>query len=334
MLKRRSVFLVCLLVIAATSLLITGCGGSESPEATGELKKITVMLDWVPNTNHTGLFVAKEKGWFEEEGLDVEIVNASQSGAAQMVASGQVPFGISYQEEVTMARDIGVPIVSIAAVIQHNTSGFASLKEDNIVSPKDFENKRYGGWGSPAEEAILKSLMGKYDADFSKVDFVNVGEADWFATIGKEVDFTWIFYGWTGVEAELRGVDINYIDLAKEDSALDYYTPVIITNEQMIKEDPDTIKAFMRAVSKGYEFCITNPVESGEILLKAAPELDADLVKASQEYLAKQYQADAEQWGIQKKEVWDNYAKWLFDRQLITQMLDSEAAFTNEFLPQ
>jgi ABC-type nitrate/sulfonate/bicarbonate transport system substrate-binding protein len=292
------------------------------------------MLDWVPNTNHTGLFVAKEKGWFKEEGLDVEIVNAAQSGAAQMVASGQVPFGVSYQEEVTMARDTGVPIVSIAAVIQHNTSGFASLKEDNIASPKDFENKRYGGWGSPAEEAILKSLMGKYDADFSTVDFVNVGEADWFSTIGKEVDFTWIFYGWTGVEAELRGLDINYIELAKEDPALDYYTPVIITNEDMIKENPETIKAFMRAVTKGYEFCVTNPDEAGDILLKSAPELDAELVKASQEYLAKQYQAEASQWGLQKKEVWDNYGKWLADHKLIEKMIDTEAAFTNEFLPQ
>ena len=331
--RKKNKYLALLLILTFAVLVAAGCGKGDSPEPAGDLKKVTVMLDWVPNTNHTGLFVAKEKGWFEEEGLDVEIVNAAQSGAAQMVASGQVPFGISYQEEVTMARATGVPIVSIAAVIQHNTSGFASLKEDNITSPKDFENKRYGGWGSPAEDAVIKSLMDKAGADFETVDFVNVGEADWFATIGKEIDFTWIFYGWTGIEAELRGVDINFIELAKQDTALDYYTPVIATNENMIKEDPETIKAFMRAVTKGYEFCISNPKESGEILLKFAPELDAELVTASQEYLAEQYQADADQWGVQKKEVWENYARWLTDHKLIDEMIDTEAAFTNEFLP-
>lgn len=330
--KRKGRLVLFFLVLLTCIIIITSCGGKEGADR-GELEKVTVMLDWVPNTNHTGLYVAKEKGWFEEEGLDVEIVNASQSGAAQMVASGQVAFGVSYQEEVTMARAAEVPVVSIAAVIQHNTSGFASLKEDNITSPKDFENKRYGGWGSPAEEAVIKSLMGKYDADFNTVDFVNVGEADWFSTIGKEIDFTWIFYGWTGVEAELRGVEINYIQLAKEDPALDYYTPVLITNEKMIKEKPETIKAFIKAVSKGYEYCVTNPEESAQILLGAAPELDSELVKASQVYLSKQYQAEAEQWGIQKKTVWENYAKWLADRELIEQMIDVEDAFTNDFLP-
>lgn len=331
--KRKSSFVVLLVFLILSIFLVTACGQGETAEENKELKKVTVMLDWVPNTNHTGLYVAKEKGWFEEEGLDVDIVNAAQSGAAQMVASGQVPFGISYQEEVTMARATDVPIVSIAAVIQHNTSGFASLKEDNITSPKNLENKRYGGWGSPSEEAILKSLMEKYDANFSSVDFVNIGEADWFSTIGKDVDFTWIFYGWTGVEAELRGVDINFMELRKEDPALDYYTPVIITNEKMIKEDPETIKAFMRAVSKGYDFCVQNPKESSAIMQKSVPELDAKLVAASQEYLAKQYRADAPKWGTQKKEVWENYNNWLADRKLIEKAIDVDSAFTNDFLP-
>ncbi|MGI6555392.1 MAG: ABC transporter substrate-binding protein [Bacillota bacterium] len=331
--KRKGSLIILLFILVAGTLIVSSCGGTESAGESQGLKDITVMLDWVPNTNHTGLYVAKEKGWFEEKGLNVEIVNASQAGAAQMVASGEVPFGVSYQEEVTMARSTGVPIVSIAAVIQHNTSGFASLKEDNIVSPKDFENKRYGGGATPAEEDVLQSLMAKYDADYSTVDFVNVGDADWFSIIGKEVDFTWIFYGWTGIEAELRGLDINYIELAKEDPALDYYTPVLITNEDMIKENPDTVKAFLEAVSKGYEYCIANPEESAEILLAAAPELDAELVKASQEYLSGQYQAEASQWGIQKREVWENYAQWLYDHQLIEEMIDVDAAFTNDFLP-
>ena len=324
--------------LVAAVLLITavfaavGCGGGDAVEQE-ELKKVTVMLDWVPNTNHTGLYVAQEMGYFEEHGLEVEIIQPSQTATAQMVAAGQVPFGVSYQEEVTMARATDVPIVSIAAVIQHNTSGFASLKEDAITSPMDFENKRYGGWGSPVEEATIKSLMEKHNADFDSVEFVNVGAADWFSIIGKEVDFTWIYYGWTGIEAELRGVDINYIELIKEDPALDFYTPVIITNESLLSEDPELVKSFIAAVTQGYEYAIDNPDESAEILLSAVPELDPELVKASQQYLSKKYQDDAPRWGEQKHEIWENYAQWLADRDLIEKMIEVENVFTNDFLP-
>ena len=123
-----------------------------------ELQKVSVVLDWTPNTNHTGLYVAKEKGYFKEQGLDVEIILPGETGADQLVASGNAEFGVSYQESITQARIQGVPIVSIAAVIQHNTSGFASPVAKNIKSPKDFEGKTYGGWGSPVEKAVLDSL--------------------------------------------------------------------------------------------------------------------------------------------------------------------------------
>ena len=141
-----------------------------------ELKKITVVLDWTPNTNHTGLYVAKDQGYYEEEGLDVEIIMPGESGADQLVASGKADFGVSYQESITQARIQDVPIVSIAAVIQHNTSGFASPVEKNIISPKDFEGKKYGGWGSPIEESVIASLMKQENANPEEVSIINIGE--------------------------------------------------------------------------------------------------------------------------------------------------------------
>lgn len=104
-------------------------------------EEVTVVLDWYPNTNHTGLYVAKDLGYYEEEGLNVEIVQPSRLTAEQIVASGKAEFGVSYQEAVTLARGEGLPIVSIAAVIQHNTSGFAWLKSEGIKSVKDWEGK-------------------------------------------------------------------------------------------------------------------------------------------------------------------------------------------------
>lgn len=159
-------------------------------------EEVTVVLDWYPNTNHTGLYVAKDLGYYREEGLDVKIVQPSRLTAEQLVASGKAEFGVSYQEAVTLSRGEGMPIVSIAAIIQHNTSGFAWLKDEGIKSVKDWEGKRYGSWGSPIEKATIEYIMRKYGADPSKVIFVNVGQMDFFAgTLNNVFDFAWIFYG-------------------------------------------------------------------------------------------------------------------------------------------
>ncbi len=325
------------LILLLSVFLIAGCSNNkaESGKDNGQsLKKVTVVLDWTPNTNHTGLYVAKAKGYFEKEGLDVNIINPGQAGADQLVASGKAEFGVGYQEAVTQARVQGIPLVSIAAVIQHNTSGFASPASKNIKTPKDFEGKTYGGWGGPTEKPVIESLMKTENADVNKVTVVNIGDTDFFTAIKKNIDFAWIYYGWDGVGAELRGEKINMIYLTDYSKKLDYYTPVLETNEKMISKNPETVKAFLKAASEGYEFAIKNPDKAADILIKAAPDLDPKLVKASQKWLSPKYQDDAKQWGYQKKSVWDNYASWMYDHKLLDKKLDSSKAFTNEFLPK
>lgn len=328
-----------LFIIAVLALV--GCSSNDATnEATetnntndNELEKVTVVLDWTPNTNHTGLYVAKENGYFEEQGLDVDIIMPGEAGADQLVASGKAEFGVSYQEAITLARTQDVPIVSIAAVIQHNTSGFASLADKNITSPKDFEGKVYGGWGSPIEQAVLETLMVNDDADIEKLDIVNAGDTDFFTMAEKNIDFAWIYYGWTGIEAELRDQEINIVYLTDYSEKLDYYTPVLATNEKMIKENPETVKAFVAAAAKGYEFAIENPEDAANILTAAVPELDADLVVASQKWLADKYKDDAPRWGEQKLDVWKNYADWMKENNVLEGEFDPESAFTNDFLP-
>ncbi|USK56747.1 ABC transporter substrate-binding protein [Cytobacillus solani] len=325
------------ITIICSALLLTGCssGDDQAKEKDKkDLEKVTVVLDWTPNTNHTGLYVAKDKGYFKEEGLDVEIIMPGEAGADQLTASGKADFGVSYQESITQARVQGVPLVSVAAVIQHNTSGFASPAEKNITSPKDFAGKTYGGWGSPVEKSVLDSLMKIEKANVADVSIVNIGDADFFTAVKRDIDFAWIYYGWTGVEAELRGEKINMVYLTDYSEKLDYYTPVLATNEKMIKNNPEIVKAFVKAASKGYGYTIENPNEAADILLKAAPDLDEQLVKKSQEWLAPRYQDDASRWGEQKLDVWKNYADWMFENGLLDKKLEAEKAFTNEFLPE
>ncbi|MBU3180919.1 ABC transporter substrate-binding protein [Clostridium psychrophilum] len=325
-----------LLATSMTMTLFVGCSvKKENAKKEVPLKKITVILDWIPNTNHTGLYVAKDKGFFKEEGLDVNIIQPAQGSTASLIAAGKGDFGVSYQEDVTYARTAKepLPIKAIATIMQHNTSGFASPKEKNIKSPKDFSGKTYGGWGSPSEGAILKALMQKDNADFSKLKIVDAGTDDFFAVTKKNIDFEWIFYGWTGIEAKLKKIPINYIDIRKLNSDLDYYTPVIIANENKLKQDPQTARKFLKAVTKGYEYSIAKPEESANILVKNAPETDKTLALESQKYMNTQYKAEAKRWGVMKESVWNNYTKFLLDRKLIDKDMKASEAFTNEYLP-
>lgn len=303
--------------------------------ATSPITQVTVMLDWVPNTNHTGLFVARDKGYFAAEGLEVEIIQPGEVYAEQAVASGVADFGVSFQEQVTLARADNVPLVSIAAIIQHNTSGFASRAALNVQTPAQYAGLRYGSFGSPFEAPTLKALMECAGGDFTQLQIVETGFSDPLALLSTEqIDVAWIFYGWQGVQAEQQGIPLNYQMLADYGDCIpDYYTPILIASKKTIAERPEVVRAFMRAVSRGYTFAIENPTEAGDILLKAAPELDAEVVQASQAWLAPHYQADAARWGEQKQSIWEAYAAWMQTQGILTQPPDASQVFTNEFLP-
>ncbi len=311
---------------------LAACGDSGTSGAKVERTSARLVLDWVPNTNHTGLYVARENGYFEEENLDFEIIEPAEGGGEQVVGAGQVEFGIGFQEFMTPARVAGVPVVSVAAIIQHNTSGFASIAAKGITSPRDFAGKVYGGFGSPLELAFLKTMMQADGADPDDLKVVDAGAADFLTIIQRDVDLYWIFFGWQGVKAGLEGIEINTVFL-KDWGVPDYYTPLIMTNEALIADNPDLVRRSLAAISRGYEYAIENPAEAAEILVKAAPETDVALVAPSQEWLSPQYQADAASWGVQDPDIWQRMSEWMAENQLVDDLIDWEAAFTNDYLP-
>ena len=329
--------LAALVALGLSSVLfLSGCGTKQDKAEENGLEKVRVILDWTPNTNHTGLFVALDKGYYKEEGLDVEIIQPSEGSSLQLISAGKGDFAVSYQEDLTYAKtsDEPLPVKAIAAIIQHNTSGFASPKEKNIETVKDFEGKVYGGFGGPSERAILQAVMEKNGADFSKLTTVDVGSEDFFIATKNNIDFEWTFEGWTNVSAKLRNFDINYIPLRELDERLDYYTPIIAASEKVLAEKADMVSKFMEATTKGYEYAITNPEESAKILVKAVPEIDEQLAIESQKFLADEYKADASRWGEMKDSVWNNYTQFLLENNLIKENLEASEAYTNEFLPK
>lgn len=322
--RLRTVWALVLVLALIGSVAVTGAGAT----------KVKLTLDWTPNTNHTGIYVAKELGYFAEEGLKVSIVQPSKTTSIQLTATGRTEFGVSHQESVTMGRARDIPVVSIAAIIQNNTSGFAAPLEEEISSVEDFAGHKFGGWGSELYNKIIQSVMRDAGADFSTVDFVNVGMTD-FVTAARHdmADFFWIFYGWQGVHAQIEGLEFTYIPVRELSETFNYYTPVFIAGEKVIEERPELVRKFLRAVTRGYEYAGNNPERSAEILLEHASELDRELVTESQEYLSDKYSEGVEHWGVQEKVVWERFTAWLLKNDLIERKVDAEKAYTNEFLP-
>ena len=319
-------------------VLIFSLAGCGSPSNNGENEKITVVLDWAPNTNHTGIFVALAKGYFEDAGLDVSVVQPPEDGAETLVASGKAQFGVSFQDSLAPAfsGENPLPVTAVAAIIQHNTSGIVSRAGEGMDSPKGLEGKKYATWDLPVEKATIREVMNAEGGNFDLVELIPSTVTDEVSALQSgSVDAIWIFYGWAGVACEVAGLETDYFEFADIDPVFDYYTPVMIGNNNWLNENPETAKAFVEALSRGYTFAAENPKEAADILMEAAPELKANsaLVYASQEYLAAEYIADASRWGEFDGERWAAFYGWLNENGLTDGELDPAYGFTNEYLP-
>lgn len=318
---------VCLALVTLLALASLGAL-AEAPA------DVTVILDYIPNTNHTGMYVALDRGYYAEAGLNVQIIEPTEGATNTLVAMGKGDFGIAFQEDVTLARamDEPLPIRAVAALIQHNTSGFVSWAGKNITSVRDFEGKTYAGWGGPGEEAVLRAVMEAEGLDFSTLSMVIADGS--FTALEKDVDLMWFYEAWDMITCQMNGFELNYIPVRDLDPRLDYYTPVIITNEALIAEHPDTVRAFLAATCRGYTDAIADPAGCAAILNKYAPDYTPEFLTLSQEYLAGKYMEDAVRWGEMKQSVWDDYTDFMVEYGMLESPIDASQLYTNEFLPE
>lgn len=327
--------IMALALCIVTVMSFAGCGKEESKDG---LKEIVFCLDWTPNTNHTGLYVALEKGYYKEAGFDVKIVQPPEGGATAMCASGQAQFAIDAQDTIAASFDSEHPleVTAVAGVLQHNTSGIIARAGEGMESPKGLEGKTYATWDSPIEQAMIKYAMEKEGADFSKVKLIpNTITNEAAALSAKQTDAVWIFYGWSGINAELTGLDFDYWDFAGITEELDYYTPIIIANNKYLKENASDAKKFMEATKKGYEYAAENPKEAADILIKGddtgSLRSSKELVYKSQEWISKQYITDGKEWGVFDENRWNTFYKWLYENGLTKKDLTGKG-FSNEYI--
>ncbi|MEJ7582816.1 MAG: ABC transporter permease/substrate-binding protein [Acidimicrobiales bacterium] len=332
------------LILLSTAAVLTaavaiGCGtggGSRSAGGDGGRDKITVVLDWTPNTNHGGIYLAEAEGWYRRAGLDVTIIEPGDAGALQLLGSGRADVAFTAQEELVPARAEGVPVVAIAAAIQHNTSSLLSLAGSAIRTPADLAGHTYGGFGGPLEKALVTTLVECSGGDPSEVRFAEVGDVDYRVGLEKEqYDFVWIFDGWDKIRlAELEQVDVSTIPfIDHRDCIPDWYTPMLAATESGIEERAGVLERFMEVTARGYRTSMAQPGAAADALLAAVPELDADLVRRSATYLSSRYADEPDSWGRQDGAVWRRFVAFLADAGLIDDEIDVTAAFTNRFLP-
>ena len=320
---------------AVAGLALAGCSGkTDQPAMTEERTPITFCLDWTPNTNHTGLYVAQEKGFFAEEGLEVTIVQPPEDGAEAMVGMGQAQLGVSFQDYIANSLAAGNnTIKAVAAIIQHNTSGIMSRKDDGITTAKLMEGHTYATWQLPVEQATIKQVVEADGGDYSKIKMVSNTFDDEVAALKTgDVDTIWVYEGWSVQNAIVQDYPINYFSFISIDEVLDYYTPVIAANTDYCAQNPEVVKAFLRAAKKGYEYAISDPDGAAEILCAAVPELDAKLVKQSAGFLAGEYQKDATSWGHIDGARWRAFYTWLNDNKLVEKPIDVDGGWTMEYL--
>ncbi|HEX5798093.1 MAG TPA: ABC transporter substrate-binding protein [Candidatus Saccharimonadales bacterium] len=333
------IIILAVIVIGGAGLLIAKNKNDDTNKDQPK-DKVTLALDWTPNTNHTGIYAAQQNGWYAEENIELEIIPYASTPSDVLVSSGKADVGIGFTEGVVASAATDSPVVSIAAIISNNTSSIATRASDNIDSLADLDGKIYGGYGAPYEEPVMRQAIENDggEGDFKQV-VVNTAPID--ALESKKVDFVWIYDGWEGIEAKRRGFDIKQFPVV-EHGIPDYSTPNIITSPQTIAEKSDVLERFMKATSRGYEFARLNANEAATLLIKAAPAgtfPDEELVYESQRYLSPRYQSEGKAWGLQDPQFWRNYPEFMVANNAVVDVagnpiesIDFDSLYTNEFL--
>lgn len=326
--------------VIAAALLAVACGGDdelggadvgESATAT----PFTVMLNWTPNAHHLGLYVAEQRGWYDESGLDVRIIEPGADGVAPALAAGQADVGVTVAENVLPARAAGVPVVSIATILPHNDSSLLSLADRGITRPRDLEGQRYGGFGGALETELISRLVECDGGDPDQVDFVEIGDVDYLAGMDQGAfDVAWVFSGWDGLRAtELEERQISELRFADHlDCIPDWYTPLLAASEASIEDDDERLRTFLAVTRRGYDAAASDPAAAADDLLAAAPETDRELIRAAADYYADRFSDPGSQWGVQENQVWTDFAAFAAGAGLLEGPIDVGAAYTDHLL--
>jgi len=283
-LSRRMSIRLVFAGLAAASFLPTSL--ADQAQA-ANLTKVTFALDWTPNTNHVGLFVAQKKGFFADTGLDVAILPYADTAAGTLVSNGRADFGI-VGVGFFAQKASGADLRAVYAVVQSDTGRLiVDATRSQVTRPKDLDGLTYGGFGSAWEHALISTII-KYDGGNGDFKTVTLGTSAYEALSNGTVDFTLEVSTWEGVQAALAGEklrEFKYSDYGVPDE----HTTMIASSDAYLRAHADIASAFLRAVRRGYAYAANHPDEAADILIAAnsAGLTNPELVHASMDALVK-----------------------------------------------
>jgi putative hydroxymethylpyrimidine transport system substrate-binding protein len=325
------------LVIAAIGALaigLTGCGEKkETLSSRGSTQPFTLMLDWTPNADHVGIYQALADGDFAKAGLAVHVqIPADPATPLQLLAAGKVDAAISYEPEVMLARDRGLPVVSVAAIVQKPLTSIISLASKHIRRPANLRGKRVGDAGITYQHAYLKTILARAGVPASKVKEINVGANLVPALLSGRIDA--ILGGYWNVEAIQLMQRGKHPDVIRMDQVgvPSYDELVLVVRRSTISNQTAELRRFVQAVGRGYAAARTNPTTAVDSLVAANPGLDRKLQLASVRATLPVFFPTGEPWGWQYPSQWNAYGQWMLSNHLISNPTAIGDASTNELL--
>jgi putative hydroxymethylpyrimidine transport system substrate-binding protein len=305
-----------------------------APATQPDPEAISVALDWYPNANHAGLFLAQARGYYAEEGLAPDFYTPSDpTTVLQTVGAGRDAFGISYQTDILLARAAGVPVVSVLALVQLPLQGIMVLADSGITRPGDLVGKTVGYPGIPSQEAFLATMLADDGAALDDVALVNIGFDLVPGLVSGHVDASLgAFWTHEPILAEQEGYATAMLKV-DDWGVPPYYELVIAASEATIADRPDLVERFLRATRRGYEDAIAEPDAAIAALQAASPDLDVPVEEAGIALLIPVWTADGVAFGTQTAERWDTYARWMAENGLIPADLDAAAAWRGDVPP-
>ncbi|WP_252315333.1 ABC transporter substrate-binding protein [Sinobaca sp. H24] len=333
--NKRNKWIRQAVLFAAGAAVLAGCGSESEQQAENEeLQEVDIMLDWYPNAVHSYLYTAQEKGYFEEEGLDVNIMfPTNPTDPLNLAAAGEVDLGISYQPDVITARTEGIPVVSVAAIVRSPLNHIVYKADSDIERPRDLEGRTVGYPGIPVNEPIVETMVEDDGGQFEEVDLVDIGFELQSSLVSDRADaVSGAYINHEVPVLEHAGTSVEYFNPV-DYGVPPFYELVLVTNEETLAVEEEKINAFWTAAEKGYTYMKDHPEESLDILFENEDQenfpLEREVEEESLNILMDKMETEDEAFGSQDRESWEETISWLEEMEYISETPNVDDIFVN-----